>query len=74
MLKLVPAYTLDTLNESDIDVLLPFYFWNYRKTMGEKASADNLDFAEDEEIVEIAGRKYKRTSAKNSKLLDKIFS
>ena len=73
MLQLVPAYTLKTLNEDDIEVLLPFYFWNYRKTMGEK----HMNIAEDEDntdIVEIGGKYYKRTNAKNSKLLDSIFS
>ena len=72
MLQLVPAYTLKTLNEEDIEVLLPFYFWNYRKTMGEK----HINGAEDEnnaDIVEIGGKYYKRTNAKNSKLLDSIF-
>lgn len=73
MLQLVPAYTLKTLNEEDIEVLLPFYFWNYRKTMGEK----HINGAEDKnnaDIVEIGGKYYKRTNAKNSKLLDSIFS
>lgn len=73
MLRLVPAYTLKTLNEEDIEVLLPFYFWNYRKTMGEK----HINGDEDEnnaDIVEIGGKYYKRTNAKNSKLLDNIFS
>lgn len=73
MLQLVPAYTLKTLNEEDIEVLLPFYFWHYRKTMGEKRI--NTDEDEDNaDIVEIGGKYYKRTNAKNSKLLDSIFS
>lgn len=73
MLRLVPAYTLKTLNEEDIEVLLPFYFWNYRKTMGEK-HINGDEYESNADIVEIGGKYYKRTNAKNSKLLDSIFS
>ena len=74
MLQLVPAYTLKTLYEEDIEVLLPFYFWHYRKTMGEKRTNTSAEDEDNADIVEIGGKYYKRTNAKNSKLLDKIFS
>ena len=73
MLKLVPAYTLDTLNAADIDALLPYYFWDYRKAMGEKRSIASDEKNDSADVVEIGGKYYKRTAANKSKLLDSIF-
>lgn len=38
MLLMLPNYTLERLQETDIDLLFPLYFWYCRKNQAEKGT------------------------------------
>ena len=58
MIRLAPAYTLEMLDNCDIERLLPYYFFDYRLCLRNKKQAS------DEEIVEREGKKYKVVSGR----------
>lgn len=69
IIRLVPAYTLETLDKCDIERLLPFYFFDYRKALkrSEEASEDN------DNIKLRNGKKYRVVKADEASWIDDIF-
>lgn len=67
MLRLVPAYTLEALDGCDTERLLPYYFWDYRKTSKLNTSQ------EQDNIVYRDGKPYKKVKAKDAEWLKNIF-
>jgi len=57
MIRLVPAYTLEMLDECDIERLLPFYFANTQLL----TEPTNLN---EENIVIRDGKKYRKVTGK----------
>jgi hypothetical protein len=69
ILRLIPAYTLETLDQCEIDRLFHYYFWDYRQSLkNKKASGGKTDSQIEPEsnIVYRDGKPYKRINAKNS--------
>jgi hypothetical protein len=66
MVQMLPTYTLERLQDTDIDLLLPLYFW-YCKTQG-KASGEHPQACEDS-IVYRGGKTYRKVNPKNAKWL-----
>ncbi len=77
LIRLIPAYTLEKLDDCDIDRILPYYFFDYRKALSAKKQAENkaTDFAEtdDENIVVRNGKKYRKITAEQATWVDNIF-
>jgi len=71
MLHLVPGYTLETLDQCDIERILPFYFWDYRKTLANKEKPDT-PLAENN-IVYRDGKAYRKIKAGQSEWTNKLF-
>ena len=69
IIRLVPAYTLETLDKCDIERLLPFYFFDYRKALkrSEEASEEN------DNIKLRNGKKYRVVKADEASWIDDIF-
>jgi len=63
MLQLIPGYTLETLAESNIDNLLPFYYAISSPDEGESSPEEPKG-----DIVYRDGKPYKKIEAKDSKL------
>lgn len=77
-IRLVPAYTLEMLDDCDIDRLLSYYFFHYRKAKREQKAAENkenptLQGGNDENIVVRDGKKYRKVKACQVDWADKIF-
>ncbi len=77
-IRLIPAYTLETLDNCDIDRLLPYYFFHYRKALQEQKAVENknnqaLQRNKDENIVIRNGKKYHKVKAGQASWADKIF-
>ena len=53
MLLMLPNYTLERLQETDIDLLFPLYFWYCRQSGGEKNTAPR-----GEKVVYRGGKPY----------------
>ena len=68
LIRLVPAYTLEMIDECDIYRLLPYYFWDYRKALRAKK-----DMGQADTVVVRNGKKYKKITADQAGWLDKIF-
>lgn len=77
MIRLIPAYTLETLDNSDIERILPYYFFDYRKALSAKKHANkeatDLVATDDENIVIRNGKKYRKITAGQAAWADKIF-
>lgn len=43
MLKYVPAYTLEELDQCDIERMLGYYLWNHRRGLAMEAIKENSD-------------------------------
>lgn len=67
IIGLVPAYTLEMLDNCDIERLLPYYFFDYRKALALKTTANSNDvLAKDtagEEFVVRNGKRYRVINA-----------
>ena len=69
MLRLIPAYTLETLDKCDIDRLIPYYLWDYRKSLSAKLKAEaESGKSESDEIVYRDGKAFKKTNAKKCEM------
>ena len=66
MMQMLPTYTLERLQDTDIDLLLPLYFW-YCKTAG-KASGENPQ-AYEGDVVYRDGKPYKKVKPEDAKWL-----
>ena len=77
ILTLVPAYTLEMLDNCDIERLLPYYFFDYRKALKAKNSADRIDGTvsdtDDGEFVIRNGKKYRVVNAEQKLNRNNIF-
>ena len=74
MLRLVPAYTLELLDECDIERLLPYYFFDYRKALKTKKRAESEgNQGCDEKFKIINGKKYRVVTADKASWAKKIF-
>ena len=75
-IDLIPAYTLETLDRCDIERLLPYYFFHYRKALQNKIRAQNDGTAQntgEDDIVVRDGKKYRKVKAGQTSWADKIF-
>lgn len=75
-IELIPAYTLEILDRCDIDRLLPYYFFHYRKALQAKIKVQNGEELQDvkgDDIVVRDGKKYRKVKAGNASWADKIF-
>lgn len=72
MLRLVPAYTLETLDTCDVDRLLNYYFWDYRKALHRKEADEDAGDPE-ENIVYRNGKPYRKVAAKDAAWANDIF-
>ena len=61
-MRLMPGVTLESLDKTDIDTLLPFYLW---KTNGQRGSSGN--------IVCRDGKPFKKVTAKEAAWGECIF-
>ena len=68
MMQMLPFYTLERLQDTDIDLLLPLYKW-YCKTQG-KASGESPQ-AYEGNIKYINGKPYRYVDPKNAAWLRK---
>jgi len=66
IIRLVPAYTLEAIDECDVHRLLPYYIWDYRKALRARKKL------EDDFVIK-DGKKFKRVAADEAEWLDKIF-
>lgn len=73
ILRLVPAYTLETLDKSDIERLLPFYFYHLRSMLGNEPRTESGENGKIGEIVERDGKLYRRTTASAASWANDIF-
>ena len=75
IIRLVPAYTLELLDECDVYRLLPYYFFDYRTSLREKERLLNgtNDDESETDIVVRDGKKYHVTTADKASWADKIF-
>lgn len=77
IINLVPAYTLETLDSCDIDRLLPYYFFDYRKALRARKEAESketdADTVNDNNVVIRNGKKYRRVTADKASWIDKAF-
>lgn len=73
LIRLVPAYTLETLDTCDIDRILPYYFYDYRLTLREQKRTEEPESVEGEIVIR-NGKKYRKVNIKDSKCADKIFN
>lgn len=71
MIQLCPAYTLEALDECDIDRLLPFFFANIEPEEPKRYS--KTQSAPAGEIVERNGKKYIKKAAKDCEWTKNIF-
>lgn len=76
-IRLVPAYTLEMLDSCDIERLLPYYFFHYRKARQAQIKENNQSIqaaqSTDEDIVIRDGKKYRKVKAGQASWADKIF-
>ena len=72
LIRLVPAYSLEMLDNCDIERILPFYLFDYRKALKAKIRAEGTLTSEDDVIVR-DGKKYRKTTADKATWADKIF-
>lgn len=75
IIRLVPAYTLELLDECDIERLLPYYFFDYRKALKAKTTAENgtaLASTNDNYKI-INGKKYRIVSPDKASWVKNIF-
>ena len=68
MLELVPAYTLDTLDQCGLERLINYYLWHYRKQL-----AQAQGFEDSDNVVTRNGKKYKKVNASEASWLNSIF-
>ncbi len=73
LIRLVPAYNLETLDTCDIDRILPYYFYDYRLTLREQKRIEEPGSVEGEIVIR-NGKKYRKVNIKDSKCADKIFN
>lgn len=74
IIRLVPAYTLELLDQSDIERILPYYFYDYRLHLRQAAGTDKTASANGtDDIVIRNGKKYRRITADRAKWADSIF-
>lgn len=74
IIRLIPAYTLETLDACDIERLLPYYFFDYRKALRAKYKAENGAPATTEGNFKIInGKKYRVVSADKASWVKNIF-
>lgn len=74
IIRLVPAYTLETLDNCDVERILPYYFYDYRLALRNKDNADENDSeTPTSEIVIRDGKKYRKVKAGAAKWADNIF-
>ena len=71
MIRVVPAYTLEMLDKCDIERLLPYYCFNYRKALQVKDNENCEDSGEG--LVYRNGKAYKKVNASSAKWADDIF-
>lgn len=74
IIKLVPAYTLETLDNCDVERILPYYFYDYRLALRNKEHSgeeNTKDFQDD--IVIRDGKKYRKVKADKAEWVNKIF-
>jgi len=73
ILKLVPAYTLETLDKADVERLMNYYFWDYRMRLSAKSKDEQQTSDKDCEIVYRDGKAYKKTTAGQAAWANNIF-
>lgn len=71
----MPAYTLEALDNSDIERILPYYFFDYRKALRAKRKAEEgkEQTADGGNTVTVNGRKYRRVTADKSSWVNNTF-
>lgn len=76
-IRLLPAYTLEMLDSCDIERILPYYFFHYRKAKKAQKTANNQSGVatqnNDVNIVIRDGKKYRKVKAGQAAWADKIF-
>jgi hypothetical protein len=65
----VPAYTLEALDQCDVDRLIPYYLWDYRKALISKSK----EISDEGEAVYRDGKLYKKVVAKNAEWAKSMF-
>ena len=66
IIQLIPAYTLEMLDKCDIDRILPYYFFDYRKRL--------RNITPDDKNVKIRnGKKYRVVKADEAAWINDIF-
>jgi len=65
MLQMLPTYTFERLQDTDIDYLLPCYFYYCRVKSGKTSPQEN--------VVCRDGKQYKKVSGKNASWTNNIF-
>ena len=77
MIRLVPAYTLEMLDECDIERMLPYYFFDYRNALRAKAESENDEdvaaSSDNQNFVIRDGKKYRKVKADQASWVDNIF-
>lgn len=80
IISLVPAYTLEMLDICDIDRLLPYYFFDYRKALTRKKQEGNAECStitggkcNNYDIVVRNGKKYRVVKADQATWLNQAF-
>ena len=76
-IRLLPAYTLEMLDNCDIERILPYYFFHYRKAKKAQMTAVEQGGAptqsDDEDIVIRDGKKYRKVKAGQVSWANQIF-
>lgn len=77
MIRLIPAYTLEMLDQCDIDRMLPYYFYDYRVALRAKEKAEASDqevlSGDNDEFVTRNGKKYRKVNVKTAAWANSIF-
>lgn len=76
MIRLVPAYTLEMLDECDIERMLPYYFFDYRNSLRAKAKSEkdeDVSALADENFIIRGGKKYRKVKADQASWAANIF-
>lgn len=77
VIRLVPAYTLEMLDECNVERILPYYFYDYRLSLRAKENSEPLNNVSqsdnDSEIVIRNGKKYRKVNASSAAWVNNIF-
>ena len=71
MVQMLPTYTLERLQDTDIDLLMPLYHWYCKQSKA--AYGEDPKAAESSDIVYRDGKPYKKVKANDAEWIKNAF-